>query len=65
MVIKGESINQIIILKTKNKKNTTFILMISLRQPNNLYIYDLPPHRVNSIGIVNMIEHATGIKIAE
>ena len=65
MVIKGESINQIIILKTKNKKNTTFIPMISLRQPNNLYIYDLPRKSVTSIGIVAMIEQATGIKIAE
>ena len=39
--------------------------MISLRQPNNLYIYDLPRKSVTSIGIVTMIEQATGIKIAE
>ena len=39
--------------------------MISLRQPNNLYIYDLPPHIVTSVGIVTMIEQATGIKVAE
>ena len=39
--------------------------MISLRQPNNLFIYDLPPHKVTSVGLANMIKETTGIEITE
>lgn len=35
------------------------------RQPNNLFIYDLPPHQVTSVGLANMIKEITGILITE
>ena len=39
--------------------------MIPIRQPNNLYIYDLPPHRVTSLGLANMVKEHTGILVTE
>ena len=35
------------------------------RQLNNLFIYDLPPHQVTSVGLANMIKEYTGILITK